>query len=86
MEPLNKHELIRNFETATVACHTELSNISQVLLQLYFANPPLEKSISVYPQNLWITLWMNRMFGTLKYREIRVSLILPIFCMAIKCI
>jgi hypothetical protein len=31
------------FQAATVACHTEMSNISQGLLQQYFANLPFDK-------------------------------------------
>ena len=70
-------------EGATVACHTELSNISQGLLQQNFANLPFEKSISVYPQNLWITLWVISNSYPLTWRCIRVFLTLPIFCIAI---
>jgi len=31
-----------NYQGATVACHTELSNLSQELLQQYLANLPLD--------------------------------------------
>ena len=71
------------FQAATVACHTELSNISQKLLQQYFAKSPFEKSISVYPQNLWITLWMNHVDAALMWRGIRIFVTLPIFYYAI---
>jgi hypothetical protein len=50
------YDLFSGSEGATVACHNELSNLSQDLLQHSFANAPFEKSISVYPQKLWITL------------------------------
>ncbi|MDP1996663.1 MAG: hypothetical protein Q8J90_05660, partial [Gallionella sp.] len=58
MDVATMYDLPGDSEGATVACHTELSNIYQGLLQQSFANLPFEKSISVYPQNLWITLWM----------------------------
>ena len=74
----------RGFEAATVACRSELSNISHDLLQLYFANPPFEKGIFVYPQNLWITLWMTLGDGRLTRRNVRVFLALPIFCVSTK--
>jgi hypothetical protein len=32
-----------NYQGATVACHIELSNLSQELLQQYLANLPLDK-------------------------------------------
>jgi len=68
-----------NNQAATVACRTELSNISQRLLQQYLANLVFEKGISFYPQNLWITLWMIPVDATLKWRRIRNFLTLPIF-------
>src|SRR5450759_3064454 len=52
-------QMCLNYQAATLACRTELSNLSQDLLQHYFAKLPFEKSISVYSQNLWITLWMT---------------------------
>jgi len=57
-----------------------LSNISQVLLEEYFANLPFEKGISVYSQNLWITLWMIPRESALMRRGVKVFVILPIFC------
>ncbi|OGT10088.1 MAG: hypothetical protein A3J49_09735 [Gallionellales bacterium RIFCSPHIGHO2_02_FULL_57_16] len=71
------------YEVATVACHTELSNLSQDLLKLYFANTPFEKSIFVYSQNLWTTLWMVLRDSTLKWRGIWVLVAPLIFYMAI---
>jgi hypothetical protein len=69
-----------NYQAATVACHHRLSNISHVLCEEILANSPFEKGISVYPQNLWITLWMNRGGVALKWRGLSVFVTLPIFC------
>jgi hypothetical protein len=84
MEPLNKpcmtKDLLRSFEVATVACRTELSNLSQDLHQHYFAKLPFEKSISVYSQNLWVTLWMTLGDSPLTWRGTRDFVTLPIFC------
>jgi hypothetical protein len=56
-----------------------LSKISQVFLEQYFANMPFEKSIFVYPQNLWITLWMALLYGALIWRGVRGFVTLLIF-------
>jgi hypothetical protein len=68
-----------NYQAATVTCRTQLSKISQVLSQHSCAKLPFEKSISVYSQNLWITLWMNAGGKALKWRAIRLFVALPIF-------
>ena len=72
-------DLSRNSEGATVACHTELSNLSQDSLKQYFAKLPFEKTILVYSQILWITLWTVLRDSALKWRGIRDFIILPIF-------
>jgi hypothetical protein len=69
-----------NYQGATVACRTQLSNLSQDLLQHYFAKVPFEKSISVYSQKLWITLWMTLRDSPLTWRGARDFVTLPIFC------
>jgi hypothetical protein len=69
-----------NYQAATVACRNDLSNLSQVLLQHSFANVPFEKSISVYSQKLWITLWMMLRDGSLTWRGARSFITLPNFC------
>jgi hypothetical protein len=76
-------DLLRGSEVATVACCSQLSNISHESLQQYFAKLPFEKSISVYSQNLWISLWINPVDGTLKWRGVWILLTPLIFCMAI---
>jgi hypothetical protein len=69
-----------NKQVATVACRKDLSNLSQDLLQHSFANVPFEKSISVYSQKLWITLWMTRGHNPLTWRGAKDFVTLPIFC------
>jgi hypothetical protein len=68
-----------NNQAATVACRTELSNISQKMLQQHFAKLSLVIGISTYPQNLWITLWTDYVEAALKWRSIRIIVTLPIF-------
>ena len=72
-------DLTRDIEVATVACHVELSNLSHESLQQYFAKLPFEKSILVYAQNLWTTLWIVLRDGTLTWRNVRDFVTLPIF-------
>jgi len=79
IDVMTMYDFPEDSEGATVTCRTELSNISQGLLQLNFANLPFEKSIFVYPQNLWITLWMIASDNLLTWRCIRTFLTLPIF-------
>jgi hypothetical protein len=45
-----------------------LSNHSQDLLHHSWAKLPFEKSISVYSQNLWVTLWMSLSDSPLTWR------------------
>jgi hypothetical protein len=73
-------QMCLNYQGATVACDSRLSNISHLLREEFLANSPFEKGISVYPQNLWITLWMNRGGLALKWRGLSVFVTLPIFC------
>jgi hypothetical protein len=73
-------QMCLNYQAATVACRTELSNLSQDLLQHYFAKLPFEKSISVYSQNLWVTLWMTPVDSPLTWRGAWSFVTLPIFC------
>jgi hypothetical protein len=68
-----------NYQGATVACQVELSNLSKELLQQYFAKLPFEKSIFVYPQNLWITLWADQLIRYSMWRGVRDFVSLPIF-------
>jgi hypothetical protein len=73
-------DLLSDSEAATVACRIQLSNLSQDLLQHYFVKLPFEKSIFVYSQILWITLWMTLGNSPLTWRGARDFITLPIFC------
>ena len=59
--------------------HPVEQDFSEFFLNEYFANLPFEKSIFVYPQNLWITLWMTFRNSALMWRGIRNLVTLPIF-------
>jgi hypothetical protein len=73
-------QMCLNYQGATVACRIKLSNLSQDLLQHCFVKLPFEKSISVYSQILWITLWMVPRNSPLTSRGARDFIKLPIFC------
>ncbi|OFZ66537.1 MAG: hypothetical protein A2V79_03865 [Betaproteobacteria bacterium RBG_16_56_24] len=72
-------DLPADSKVATVACHIQLSNLSQDSLKHCFANLPFEKSIFVYSQNLWTTLLMVLHDSALMWRGIRDFVTLPIF-------
>jgi len=68
-------DLPGSFEGATLACCSQLSNISHELLQQQFAKLPFEKSILFYSQKLWISLWMIHLDSPLKWRGVKVFVI-----------
>ncbi|HEY0665197.1 MAG TPA: hypothetical protein VGD24_03945 [Gallionella sp.] len=61
-----------------------MSNISHVPSEDILAKLPFEKGISVYSQNLWITLWVIRGGVGLKRRGLSVFVTLLIFCLTAK--
>jgi len=68
-----------NNHAATLAHRAELNNVSKSCASIFLLNWPFEKSIFAYPQNLWITLWMDYVIAALKWRNIRIVVTLPIF-------